>query len=290
MTLLANLGDVISQEMGRESERLEKDIAEMERTLHAAKEVRNDAYYNKALSTDSAWTDSYRQWERYEDIEELEDKIKSAKKDLNKLKEKKENPSKKCSHRFKCSCSCDKQAEQEVVGMGTLQRLKHMQLFREQGNFLFRKKKYEEALGLYEKSLIYFEYCFDGTDDECQQADDLRLKCLLNSAACFLHLKMFSRCVDYCSEALEIDDQNAKAWFRRAQAHRLKGNFCMAEKDLSKVIEVNGGIECRGIRQEMQLLREKKEVYEKASKEFAQRAIAMVSKESNDVITKVQAK
>ena len=111
--------------------------------------------------------------------------------------------------------------------------------FKEEGNTLFKQHNYKEALALYEK--IYFEYCFDGSQDDRKQADSIRVLCLLNAAACFLRLKLYSKCIEYCTDAIEVDDSNPKACFRRARACRLTRDFVLAEKDLEKAREVSNG-------------------------------------------------
>lgn len=161
---------IVKQELENEARELETKIAEMKVNLQRASEP---------LHTN---------WDNYQDVEELGSNIESAKDQLSKLKGRigrLDNDSlKTCSHRYACQCSGDKRAEREVVAMGTSKRLEEMKSFKEQGNTFFGEKKYREALDLYEKSLIYFEYCFDGTADEQAKADELRLSCLLNAGGC----------------------------------------------------------------------------------------------------------
>lgn len=169
---------IVRQEMENEAEELEKKIADMEFALQQA----SMPSAHKSLHSMS---DSYNHWNSYQDTEELESKVEAAKSQLTRLKDRisrlsSDNP-KACSHRFACGCSQNKQAEREVVAMSASKRLEEMQSFKEQGNALFGEKKYREALALYEKSLVYFEYCFDGAASERKDADAVRLCCLLNA-------------------------------------------------------------------------------------------------------------
>lgn len=142
--------------------------------------------------------------------------------------------------------------------MKTCDRLDEMVLFKEQGNTLFKQHNYKGALALYEKSLIYFEYCFDGSPDERKRADTIREVCLLNAAACFLRLKLYSKCIEYCTDAIQVDDSNPKAWFRRAKAHRLTHDFDAAEKDLERARQASNGDTdtVQAIDRELQLLKD----------------------------------
>ena len=146
-----------------------------------------------------------------------------------------------------------------------------MALFKIQGNELFGQQKYNEALNLYEKTLVYFEYCYNGTQEELKQADCLRLQCLLNAAACFLHLKIYTRCIEYCDEALEIDNSSSKAWFRRAKAHRLTGKLEIAENNITRAKQTLGDNSSMhiDIKREMKLLEYDKRRYNALSGELA---------------------
>ena len=235
--------DIIHQEMLKERDKLEKHIQSLENSLDKASKSVDDENTN---TNNVTLTSSYSHWDSYEDIEELQEQINDAKKSLIKLNEKitaHDEPSseKTCGHRYQCSCSGDKRAERAVVAMKPCDRRKEMISFKEQGNTLFKQQNYKEALALYEKALIYFEYCFDGSPDERKQADSIREVCLLNAAACFLRLKLYSKCIEYCTDAIQVDDSNPKSWFRRARANRLTHDFDAAQKDLERAREVSNG-------------------------------------------------
>lgn len=264
----AGMKDILSQEMAKERDELERKIEDMEHNLRksrALQETKKDTI---------SWKKSYRRWDCYEDTDELECKIEAAKQELATLnrKMKGQDSGKPCDHKnILCTCFGDRSAERKVMNMETSERIEQMALFKRQGNILYTQKKYEESLPLYEKSLIYFEYCFDGTDEERQRADALRYQCLLNAASCFLHMKLYPRCVEYCNEVLEIDRNSTKAWLRRARAHRLQDKLDLAENDLSRAKESSGSNPLfRGdIQREMKLLRDDKRRYKESSTELA---------------------
>ena len=136
----------------------------------------------------------YSQWDSYEDIEELQEQINVTKKDLVKLNNKITTPT---PPQPISSVATDIHVHVQVINVPMVQ-------FKEEGNTLFKQHNYKEALALYEK--IYFEYCFDGSQDDRKQADSIRVLCLLNAAACFLRLKLYSKCIEYCTDAIQVDE------------------------------------------------------------------------------------
>lgn len=265
---------IIGQEMVKERDKLEETVTAMEQNLTIARATQDTTADDK-----DTLANSYKRWDCYQDIDDLEAKIDSARRDLSKLNEKilvhnnSGNSDKHCNHRHRCSCQGDKSAERKVVEMTTSARLEQMASFKKQGNDLYAQKKYKAAVGFYEKTLIYYEYCFlDGSDDELKQAETLRLQAYQNSASCFLHLNLYPRCIDYCNEALEIDNNSTKAWFRRARAHRLQEKFDIAEKDLTKAMEslgLDSSPLINDIKREMKLLKDDKRRYKESSTDLA---------------------
>ena len=284
----SGMKDIIHQEMIKERDKLEKHIVAMEESLRRARAalIQSDrpTQQNHRNIHDDTLKQSYTQWDCYEDTDELDEKIDAAKKALIKLNAKVKNHNKpsynnnnsnsdQCSlhHRYKCSCLGDKRAERAVVAMKTCERLDEMSQFKKDGNTLFVQQNYKEALALYEKSLMYYEYCFDGSQDERKQAETIRELCLVNAAACFLHLKLYRKCIEYCDEALAINDNNVKAWFRRGRAHRLQHDFDSAEEDLKKARQLLGGESTldvvHNIEREMKvLIKDRRRYKESASK------------------------
>ncbi|EJK74519.1 hypothetical protein THAOC_03795 [Thalassiosira oceanica] len=230
--------DLLVSEMTRERDELAATVSALESKLALAERA-GDVQPRSGRDSLSA---SYRHWDGFEDAEEIRGDLARARAALERMDERiqgRAGPLKKdCGHdaRFNCTCSGDKRAEAEVVAMSTSARLDEMARMKQEGNALFEGGKHEEALALYERSLIYFEYCFDGSAEERRRADELRLQCLLNAAACFLRTGMHPKCVEYCEEALEIDDECAKAWFRKGRAHGLMGKVERARADLTRAV------------------------------------------------------
>ncbi|XP_020891758.1 70 kDa peptidyl-prolyl isomerase isoform X2 [Arabidopsis lyrata subsp. lyrata] len=109
---------------------------------------------------------------------------------------------------------------------------------KEEGNLLYKNQKYQRAAKKYNKAADFIETGkFEG--DEEKQLKALRVSCFLNAAACSLKLKNFRETIILCSEVLDIEFQNVKALYRRAQSHIEVGDLISAEMDIKKALEAD---------------------------------------------------
>jgi tetratricopeptide (TPR) repeat protein len=144
---------------------------------------------------------------------------------------------------------------------GALEQLRQAEAHKEEGNKLFKDGHYRKALGQYHKVFCYVNglqvpvtaSSGEGKDDEAsrstpasssqvpkERVDDLKkLKqsSRLNMAACYLKLEEFQKCVDACTQALQLGS-SAKAYFRRGQAHLELRNLSGARNDLERAREL----------------------------------------------------
>lgn len=143
------------------------------------------------------------------------------------------------------------------------EKLEVSERLKEEGNKLYGKGAYSDAVDKYEEagSLVYYCYSTDpgwrknnrGIDDdvlvlvddagsneqEAAQQRRLRVTCAVNIAACKLQLQKYDEVIVACNYALELDPKNVKALYRRAEARvrptRSTGyDRDLAIKDLAK--------------------------------------------------------
>ncbi|TRY54687.1 hypothetical protein DNTS_031224 [Danionella cerebrum] len=143
------------------------------------------------------------------------------------------------------------------------------------GNNFFKAQNWEFAIKKYSKALRYLEMCGNTLDDEEVQKklEPTALICILNTAACKLKLNLWQEALESCDEALELNQTNTKALFRRAQAWQGLKEFNKAMLDLKKAQEIapeDKGYQVRSIANEMQKVKlQVKEEKEKEKKIYA---------------------
>jgi len=97
---------------------------------------------------------------------------------------------------------------------------KKARLKKEEGNALYKSKKFEEALAAY---------------DEAIAIDSTSMTFLLNKAAVYFTMKKYDDCIEECNKAVEVGKENfapfedrSKALTRAARAYQKKGDLANA--------------------------------------------------------------
>ncbi|KNA12343.1 hypothetical protein SOVF_126030 [Spinacia oleracea] len=115
---------------------------------------------------------------------------------------------------------------------------------KEEGNSLFKKNDFSDALLNYQKAIKCFCVIICGVSEDFHlrgisiELKELIISLHLNVAACALKLNEFSLAIISCSLVLEIDGRNVKALFRRGLALATLGRHEEAYEDFRKAKEV----------------------------------------------------
>lgn len=128
--------------------------------------------------------------------------------------------------------------------MATLARLEEL---RAEGNALFSAKDLTRAVEKYSEGLEIADAIANDSEKGGEEAvddktlDEQRVLLWNNRAACWLQLQQFARAQEDCSRALAVDSGNAKARYRRAQAHVGLGHLTDAFQDVRLVLQLTPG-------------------------------------------------
>nr|XP_046178670.1 peptidyl-prolyl cis-trans isomerase D [Oncorhynchus gorbuscha] len=108
------------------------------------------------------------------------------------------------------------------------------------GNNFFKNQDWQSAIKKYSKALRYLAVAGDEQEIEKAQAklEPTAVSCILNTAACKLKMLLWQEAMDSCDEALELNQKNTKALFRRAQAWQGLKEYSKAMSDLKKAQEI----------------------------------------------------
>ncbi|KAM9813680.1 peptidyl-prolyl cis-trans isomerase FKBP5 [Neosynchiropus ocellatus] len=110
---------------------------------------------------------------------------------------------------------------------------------KQKGNQHCKVGQYYSASIQYQRIVTWLEMeCGIGPEQQ-QRIRDFVMTAHLNLALCFLRLKEYTQVVENCNKALEIEEKNEKALYRRGEARLLRNEYHQAMADFQKVLEVN---------------------------------------------------
>jgi tetratricopeptide (TPR) repeat protein len=156
------------------------------------------------------WTDSYKQWSAWEDMEELQAKKKFEENRLESLIEKQNV----MQHYH------DHSKEKEFFDLPEEIKMQKCEDYRTLGNYLFEQGSFAKAAERYQVAIAYYEYCFPDDKEMQKSLDATRLACLCNIAFCYIRLGHYRKAIESANHVLHESPNHPKALFRRAQAYR----------------------------------------------------------------------
>uniref|UniRef100_J3MUL1 peptidylprolyl isomerase n=1 Tax=Oryza brachyantha TaxID=4533 RepID=J3MUL1_ORYBR len=170
--------------------------------------------------------------------------------------------------------------DKESWDLNNVEKIEAALAKKEEGNALFKLGKYVKASKRYEKAAKFIEYDSSFSEDEKKQSKQLKVTCNLNNAACKLKLKDYKQAEKLCTKVLELDSQNVKALYRRAQAYIQLADLELAEVDIKKALEIDP--DNRDVKLTYKNLKEKVKEYNKKDAKFYSNMFAKMTKQPAD--------
>jgi len=153
-----------------------------------------------------------------------------------------------------------KQASEMIKSLNPEQKIEWAKHQRQEGNDLFAKGDYKEAMDVYLTCLVAMDKSSSAVatntknpsiinDDSnellsMQIETEIKLPVLLNLALSAMKMGMLSKSEKFCNFAMEMESgrQSVKAHFRRARVRMLMGQYVSAELDLDMALELNAKV------------------------------------------------
>ncbi|CAI9734728.1 AH receptor-interacting protein-like [Octopus vulgaris] len=146
--------------------------------------------------------------------------------------------------------------KQESWELNESEKLAAVPKLREEGNELYRDKKFKEANEKYAEALGMLEELMLSEkpgDEAWQKLNTMQIPLLLNFCQCKLMSEDYYTVITHCNTVLKYDPDNVKALFRRGKAHIGSWNPEAAKRDLERVIELDSSL-TKGVRKELKHL------------------------------------
>jgi len=162
-------------------------------------------------------------------------------------------------------CSHDHQKEWAIYEKPFEEKVGAADRFRLEGNEAYNKQNYGLAAVHYRKALLQFDYTIPETEEQEQQVDEVKIKCLLNLAACKCQQEEWDEVLTQCRLALEINPRSVKAYYRTAQAHLARDKYDLAKDALLSAYDIEP--KDPAVLELMKKLKQKMATYKSRSKE-----------------------
>jgi tetratricopeptide (TPR) repeat protein len=114
------------------------------------------------------------------------------------------------------------------------ERIQESEKEKSQGNIFFKENLYKKASKSYNKALSYFDGVNDFTNQESEKVKSIKIILYTNLSVCYLKLDEISKSIKSAQKALEIDENNWKAYFRLGQAFSASSDLSLAKSNLHK--------------------------------------------------------
>lgn len=111
---------------------------------------------------------------------------------------------------------------------------------KEEGNELYKNKKYDDAIMKYREALTLLDTLLlkeKPGDEEWHVLDKKNVPLYLNLAQCYLNIGKYYEAAGAATEVLNRDSSNEKALFRRARSKTCTWDLDEAEKDLNELLQ-----------------------------------------------------
>jgi FK506-binding protein 4/5 len=119
------------------------------------------------------------------------------------------------------------------------QKLEQAKIFKEKGTKFFREEKYELAEKKYAKIVEFLEHEISLKDAAEDERKSLLEAGRMNLAMCHLKKLKFFEARDVCDKVIEINPDNAKAFFRRGEAYISLKDYEKAKEDYARCLALD---------------------------------------------------
>ena len=161
--------------------------------------------------------------------------------------------------------------------MSVRERIDSAKRFKDLGNELFEAGNSLNALDNYRYGIQRIIPAYEVSEEEKQEINPLKISFYLNIAACQIKLENFEYAVTNCTKALEMDNKNAKALYRRSVANLELNNLDKAKEDIVAGLKIES--ENNAFKKQLQKLESKLEEQNKRYQNLMKGYLAEVSGE-----------
>jgi tetratricopeptide (TPR) repeat protein len=135
---------------------------------------------------------------------------------------------------------------------------------KDEGTELFKGGNFRPAAARYHKALTHASKFFDLSPEDEVEVKALKATIYLNLTSCYIKMENWDQAMRNVSDAINLDDKNPKAYFRRSLVYEAKKDWDKALIDIKKCQELSD-VEDKAVTKKAESI--KKEIQKEKDKE-----------------------
>lgn len=213
--MLGNVRGIQAAENSKQIEEVERRLREINEKIQLQQKKQQESSSIPGGQRPD-WTNSYKVWQDWVDIDELERTKEAAESQIENLYNQKDV----LGHVH------DHSEERKFFHLPEEEKIAKCEQYKTLGNYLFEEGMFDRAARQYQTAIGFYEYIFPEDPKVQEEVDILRIKCMCNLALCLIRLKEFRKAIEVCASVIEADAQNyPKAYFRRGLAFKMLDEY-----------------------------------------------------------------
>jgi tetratricopeptide (TPR) repeat protein len=139
---------------------------------------------------------------------------------------------------LKILCKNAMKKEKQQFEQSFNDKLDACKTFKNEGDDLLKKKKFEEAVNSYEKALLQLFYSFSEDPEEDKAVNRFKSGINMNVSMCKMNIGKYDEAINCCLEALRVDSKNLKAIYRVAFSYFKIDNYDKARNYINDALKI----------------------------------------------------
>jgi tetratricopeptide (TPR) repeat protein len=189
----------------------------------------NNKLEKSKFESSNDWTNIYKFCEDYEDIEDLNMKLKKEEDNLNSMKQYDDNI---MGHAH------DHSEERKIFEKPEEEKIKLVEHHYNTGNLLYMEGNWSSAIQDYQLAIAYYEYCFPKDSTIQIKIDNIKLDSICQLASCYSNMGYHKMAVDAFNNSLTTNKACAIGYFRRGISYRYLDEFEKSRSDLIEAMKL----------------------------------------------------
>lgn len=133
----------------------------------------------------------------------------------------------------------DYKKQRQMIEGATKPRIEACMIFKNEGDYYLKQKKYNEAINSYEKALLQLFINFNDDEEEKKKVEKIKCSINLNLSMALMNLTKYREAIGNLKEAKRLDPSNLKTIYRMGFCYYKSGLLDDAKQSVNEGLAIN---------------------------------------------------